>query len=102
MKTKKIFHAKMNCFGRIFNLTIFVCNFLFFLTGCAILGLGAYIQANIEYFGDFMIDYNVDSGIILMVLGGIILAISFLGCCGACTGKLGDHIYTTPGIYSEH
>ena len=78
----------MNCCGKIFNLTIFVCNFFIFLTGCAILGLGAYIQANLENFGEFMIDYNVNSGIILMAMGGIILFVAFLGCCGAGTGKL--------------
>jgi len=75
----------MNCCGKIFNLTIFVCNFFIFLTGCAILGLGAYIQANLESFGDFMIDYHVNSGVILMVMGGIILFVAFLGCCGAGT-----------------
>ena len=57
------------------------------MTGCAILGLGAYIQANLESFGDFMIDYHVNSGVILMVMGGIILFVAFLGCCGAGTGK---------------
>ena len=76
----------MNCCGKLFNLTIFVCNSLFFLTGCAILGLGAYMQANIESFGDFMVDYDVDSAVILMGLGGVILCLAFLGCCGACTG----------------
>ena len=76
----------MNCCGKIFNLTVFVCNFFIFLSGCAILGLGAYIQANLENFGAFMIDYNVDSGIILMVMGGAILFVAFLGCCGAGTG----------------
>jgi len=75
----------MNCCGKIFNLTVFVCNFFIFLSGCAILGLGAYIQANLENFGAFMIDYNVDSGIILMVMGGAILFVAFLGCCGAGT-----------------
>ena len=77
----------MNCFGKIFNLTIFVCNFLFFLSGCGILGLGAYMQANINSFGDFMVDYDVNSSVILMALGGVILALAFLGCCGACTGN---------------
>lgn len=75
----------MNCFGKIFNLTIFVCNFLFFLTGCGILGLGAYMQTNIKTFGDFMVDYDVNSAVILMTLGGIVLGLAFLGCCGACT-----------------
>lgn len=75
----------MNCFGKIFNLTIFVCNFLFFLTGCGIIGLGGYMQANMETFGDFMVDYGVNSSVVLMTLGGIILGLAFLGCCGACT-----------------
>jgi hypothetical protein len=44
------------------------------------------MQANIESFGDFMVDYDVDSAVILMGLGGVILCLSFLGCCGACTG----------------
>ena len=77
----------MNCCGKLFNLTIFVSNFLFFLTGCAILGLGAYMQANINTFGDFMIDYDVNSAVMLMGLGGVILCLAFLGCMGACTGK---------------
>lgn len=75
----------MNCCGKLFNLTIFVSNFLFFLTGCAILGLGAYMQANINTFGDFMIDYDVNSAVMLMGLGGVILCLAFLGCMGACT-----------------
>jgi hypothetical protein len=41
-----------------------------------------------------MVDYDVNSAVILMTLGGIVLGLAFLGCCGACTGN-----YETPVKY---
>ena len=76
--------------------TLFVCNCLLFLSGCVLLGIGIYLMFNIISFGDFLEEfdpqsaldaYDQNSAVILLGLGGIIMVISFLGCCGALTGS---------------
>jgi len=64
---------------------VFLCNFIFFLTGAAILGIGIYVQVEFTEYYDFLSEKYLGSGIILMVVGGVILIVAFFGCCGACT-----------------
>ena len=77
--------------------TLFACNCLLFLSGCALLGVGIYLMFNIISFGDFLEEFDPDSAldaydqnsaVILLGLGGVIMGISFLGCCGALAGNL--------------
>jgi len=77
--------------------TLFACNCILFLSGCALLGIGIYLMFNIISFGDFLEEFDPDSAldaydqnsaVILLGLGGLIMGISFLGCCGALAGIL--------------
>lgn len=64
---------------------VFLCNFVFFLTGCVVLGIGIYVQLTMKDYYDFLEERYLGSAIILMTTGGVILIVAFFGCCGACT-----------------
>ena len=75
--------------------TLFVCNCVLFSSGCALLGIGIYLMFNLISFGDYLEEfdpqsaldaYDQNSAVILLGLGGVIMGISFLGCCGAMKG----------------
>jgi len=62
---------------------MFIFNLLFFLLGCAILGLGIWLKTEK---GDYaqISSYNfLTAAHIAIAAGAIILVVSFLGCCGA-------------------
>ncbi|XP_047135128.1 tetraspanin-9 isoform X1 [Hydra vulgaris] len=64
---------------------LFIFNFLFFLTGCGLLGIGVWL--NVEK-GSWkaVSDYDfISIANTLIAAGVIIVIISFLGCCGAIT-----------------
>lgn len=62
---------------------IFIFNFIFFLIGCAILGLGIWLKVEKgEYVDISQYDYLTAANIAIAV-GAVILVVSFLGCCGA-------------------
>jgi len=75
----------MNCCDSMLKYIVFLCNFIFFLTGCAVLGIGIYVQLTMSDYYDFLEEKYFGSSIILMVVGGVILIVAFFGCCGACT-----------------
>jgi len=75
----------MNCCDSMLKYIVFLCNFVFFLTGCAVLGIGIYIQLTMKDYYDFLEEKYLGSAIILMIVGGVILIVAFFGCCGACT-----------------
>jgi len=75
----------MNCCDSMLKYIVFLCNFIFFLTGAAVLGIGIYVQLEFTEYYDFLSEKYLGSGIILMVVGGVILIVAFFGCCGACT-----------------
>lgn len=75
----------MNCCDSMLKYIVFLCNFIFFLSGAAILGIGIYVQVVFTEYYDFLSEKYLGSGIILMVVGGVILIVAFFGCCGACT-----------------
>ena len=75
---------------------LFICNCVLFLSGCALLGIGIYLMFNLISFGDYLEEfdpqsaldaYDQNSAVILLGLGGVIMGISFLGCCGAMIGN---------------
>ena len=78
----------MGCCDNMLKYVVFLCNFVFFLTGGLILGMGVYLHLKMEDYYDFMTEKYFSSSIILMVAGGVILIVAFFGCCGACTGRL--------------
>lgn len=77
---------------------MFAFNFLFWLLGCVILGIGIWIKvdpttisdlakedAQLQKFFDELHTANYESfgAYVLIAVGSIIMVIGFLGCCGA-------------------
>eukprot|EP00057_Strongylocentrotus_purpuratus_P024730 XP_011679204.1 PREDICTED: CD9 antigen [Strongylocentrotus purpuratus] len=67
---------------------MFAFNFLFWLCGCALLGVGLWLC-----FDPSMREYATTSGdlqvyyiavYVLIGIGGFMMLVGFLGCCGAC------------------
>uniref|UniRef100_A0A0B7BUQ1 Tetraspanin n=1 Tax=Arion vulgaris TaxID=1028688 RepID=A0A0B7BUQ1_9EUPU len=66
---------------------MFAFNFIYWLSGCAILGVGIWLRVD-ESAAEFMsktskIDIIYTLAYVLMVIGFLIMLIGFLGCCGA-------------------
>ncbi|XP_069826158.1 CD63 antigen [Dendropsophus ebraccatus] len=61
---------------------IFIFNFLFWICGCALIGLGIYVLIQMQNPHLFK---NASSGapIVIIAVGVVIFFISFFGCCGA-------------------
>lgn len=64
---------------------VFLFNFVFFLTGVALIGIGAYIQVNMQKYLDFLGSTYLNTSILLIIVGAVILVVTFFGCCGSCT-----------------
>jgi len=76
----------MGCLSTLLRYTIFLFNFVFFLTGAALIGLGSYMQIHMKNYFDFLGDTGfVNTSIFIIIIGVIVALISFFGCCGACT-----------------
>lgn len=75
----------MGCCDNIIKYVIFLFNFIVFLVSCALIGMGAYIQAQMKQYLDFLGETYLNTAVILIIIGGVMLLISFFGCCGACT-----------------
>ncbi|CAH1256922.1 CD81 [Branchiostoma lanceolatum] len=66
---------------------MFIFNFLFWLLGCAILGVAIWLrvdQRTTQYVdtGENLSSYYIGT-YVLMAVGGIMMLVGFLGCCGA-------------------
>ncbi|XP_031573558.1 CD63 antigen-like [Actinia tenebrosa] len=69
--------------GRIIKFLVLFFNFLFFVFGIVLLGVGAYAEAKYgSYSGISRSDFTSGSRLVIAV-GLIIAVISFFGCCGA-------------------
>jgi len=75
----------MGCCDNIIKYVIFLFNFVVFLCSVALIGIGAYIQVQMNKYLDFLGDTYLNTSVILIIIGGVMLLISFFGCCGACT-----------------
>lgn len=75
----------MCCVGSIMKYIVFLCNFVFFLTGCIVTAFGAYMHYKMKTYFDFVDNAYVNSSVVLIVIGILIALIAFFGCCGACT-----------------
>ncbi|ELU16395.1 hypothetical protein CAPTEDRAFT_182031 [Capitella teleta] len=66
---------------------MFAFNFLFWLLGCAILGVGIWVRVdtNFKQYVDSNETFNIlyTAAYILICVGAIIMVVGFLGCCGA-------------------
>ncbi|RUS84353.1 hypothetical protein EGW08_007885 [Elysia chlorotica] len=75
-----------NCYTCIKYL-MFAFNFVFWLLGCAILGVGIWLRAD-ESVADFLkesskMDTLYALAYVMIVIGFVIMLLGFLGCCGA-------------------
>ncbi|XP_071809076.1 tetraspanin-4-like [Asterias amurensis] len=63
---------------------LFVFNLLFFLSGGTVLGAGAYLLNREGPFATLLPSFPfLNAATVTMIVGGIIMLVSFLGCCGA-------------------
>merc|ERR1740128_677204 len=60
-----------------------VCNILFSVAGLLLIGIGAYTQIQASDYLNFLGNGYVNTPIFIIIVGGVILLISILGCCGA-------------------
>lgn len=74
-----------NCCDSALKYLTFILNFFLFLTGVALIALGAYCQVVMGDYVNFVDSSYVNSAIAFIVIGVVILVVGFFGCCGACT-----------------
>jgi len=72
-----------NCCASIIKYLIFLFNLLFAISGLVLIGIGSYVYITAENFIIFLGSSYENTGIFLIVLGVVIFAIAFFGCCGA-------------------
>ncbi|KAJ7329820.1 hypothetical protein JRQ81_015994, partial [Phrynocephalus forsythii] len=64
--------------------SIFVFNFIFWVSGCVILGVSIWMRVSKTAQLEYNIDRSLFAGIeLLIAVGCIIMVLGFLGCCGA-------------------
>ena len=73
----------MACISTTFKYIVLLFNLLFFFLGCAIIGVGIYMQVKMAAYFDLLGDITINSATIFIIVGVIITIISFFGCCGA-------------------
>lgn len=73
-----------NCCESMVKYFMVFFNILFTLAGCVLIGFGAWSQIAAKDYLNFLGESYVNTPIFLMVVGGIIFIVAFVGCCGAC------------------
>lgn len=58
-------------------------NILFALAGLVLIGFGAYVQIAAKNYLNFLGDNYVNTPIFIIIVGGVIFAVAFFGCCGS-------------------
>jgi len=72
-----------NCCESLVKYFMVFFNILFILAGCVLIGFGAWSQIASKDFLNFLGESYVNTPIFLMIVGGVIFLVAFLGCCGA-------------------
>jgi len=62
---------------------MFFINVVFALVGFLLIGVGAYIQIQAKQYLDFLSDNYLNTPIFIIIVGCVIFAVAFVGCCGA-------------------
>jgi CD63 antigen len=62
-------------------------NSLFSISGCILIGFGAWSQIAAVDYVNFLGENYVSTPAFLMVVGGMISVVAILGCCGPCLGN---------------
>lgn len=73
-----------NCCESMVKYFMVFFNILFTIAGCVLIGFGAWSQIAAKNYLNFLGENYVNTPIFLMVVGGIIFIVAFVGCCGAC------------------
>jgi len=73
-----------NCCESLVKYILFLFNFVFAITGLALIGLGAYVKIQADHYLDFVGTGYVNTPIFIIIVGLVIFVIAFFGCCGAC------------------
>jgi len=74
----------MGCGTKVVQILFFIFNFLFFLLGCAVLGVGIYSRVENDTWRDLIDSNTIVLAANLLIAAGVIVAlIGFFGCCGA-------------------
>lgn len=69
-----------------FKFFVFLINFIFFVAGCGITGLGIYLHVAMKGYFDILGESSMlHSSWIFIIVGIAVLIVGFLGCCAACT-----------------
>lgn len=74
-----------NCCDSLIKYIIFIFNFFFLLTGIALISIGSYMKVEMSNYLNFLDDTYMNTSVLFIILGIIILIIGFCGCCGAMT-----------------
>ena len=72
-----------NCCESLVKYFMVFFNILFILAGCVLIGFGAWSQIDAKDYLNFLGDNYVNTPIFLMIVGGVIFVVAFMGCCGA-------------------
>jgi len=75
----------VSCAANVAKYLFFAFNFIFFVLGIAVLGVGIYSRVENDTWKDLVVDTNTFfAAANLLIAGGVIVAVlGFLGCCGA-------------------
>jgi len=73
----------MGCCEGLGRTLLFLFNFIFVITGLALIGLGAYVQIEANKYLDFLGNQYTNTPVLFIIVGVVIFLIAFLGCCGA-------------------
>jgi len=74
-----------NCCDSFIKIFLCLLNFVFAITGLALIALGAYVKIEAENYLDFLGNSYVTTPILFIIVGAIIFVIAFFGCCGTCS-----------------
>jgi sterol desaturase/sphingolipid hydroxylase (fatty acid hydroxylase superfamily) len=69
--------SNMACISTTFKYIVLLFNLLFFFLGCAIIGVGIYMQVKMAAYFDLLGDITINSATIFIIVGVIITIISF-------------------------
>lgn len=69
--------------AKFIKILLFGFNFIFFLSGVGLLGVGVYVQLKIGDYTELSSVKYVTGPVIIIAVGAVIALIAFFGCCGA-------------------
>lgn len=86
----------MGCCDSMVKYIVFFTNFVVFLVSVSLIIIGAYIQASMNEYLDFLGDQAFNTPIVIIIIGVVIMLVTFFGCCGAISeNKFMIYTYST-------